>query len=183
MASSHGWGALGVEQAVWETPTPGWSLEGLYPTGLLTRISPTSGVIGDARGANAQLGEAPLQTRWCTAGGSYWEGLLKPAAGPRGIEPFSSHDGYSCESFTDFLVAMPVARAPRNPSRTTPLLDTLPGLQPPAPTRTLTAASIAIVIGGEQEPTTTTSRWGTLIPDQARGAAKGWHRIWELKGT
>lgn len=43
-------------------PPPGWSLEGAVPTAWLTADLSSSGVIGDARGANAQLGEALFNT-------------------------------------------------------------------------------------------------------------------------
>jgi creatinine amidohydrolase len=49
-------------------PPKGWSLEGQAPTAWLTRELSDSGVIGDPRGADAQLGEAlfeRLVEGWC----------------------------------------------------------------------------------------------------------------------
>jgi creatinine amidohydrolase len=40
------------------SPPPGWSLEGAVPAAWLTADLSASGVIGDARGASAELGEA-----------------------------------------------------------------------------------------------------------------------------
>jgi creatinine amidohydrolase len=39
-------------------PPPGWSLEGALPEAWLTADLSSSGVVGDARGASAALGEA-----------------------------------------------------------------------------------------------------------------------------
>ena len=61
---------------------PGWSLEGAVPNAWLTQDLSGSGVIGDARGASAELGEQlhqALVQGWC----QLFEGLLASDWPPR----------------------------------------------------------------------------------------------------
>jgi creatinine amidohydrolase len=65
------------------SPPPGWSLEGAVPDAWLTADLSSSGVIGDARGASAELGEAlfhELVIGWK----QLLEGLLHSQWPPRG---------------------------------------------------------------------------------------------------
>jgi creatinine amidohydrolase len=66
-----------------EPPPPGWSLEGAVPEAWLTRDLSRSGVIGDARGASAALGEA-LFERLVQGWQRLLEALLSSSWPPRG---------------------------------------------------------------------------------------------------
>jgi creatinine amidohydrolase len=61
-----------VDGLLQEPPPVGWSLEGAVPEAWLTRDLSRSGVVGDARGASAGLGEA---LEWRLVSG--WQGLLE----------------------------------------------------------------------------------------------------------
>ena len=60
-----------VDGLLQEPPPPGWSLEGAVPEAWLTTDLSSSGVVGDSRGASAELGAA-LEERLVSG----WQGLL-----------------------------------------------------------------------------------------------------------
>jgi creatinine amidohydrolase len=61
-----------VDGLLQEPPPPGWSLEGAVPEAWLTTDLSSSGVVGDSRGASAELGAA-LEERLVSG----WQALLK----------------------------------------------------------------------------------------------------------
>lgn len=72
-----------AEAAAGASPPPGWSLEGSAPTAWLTADLSCSGVIGDARGASAQLGKALFETL-VRGWRGLLEGLIESSWPPRG---------------------------------------------------------------------------------------------------
>jgi creatinine amidohydrolase len=60
-----------VDGLLQEPPPPGWSLEGAVPEAWLTTDLSSSGVVGDSRGASAELGAA-LEERLVSG----WQALL-----------------------------------------------------------------------------------------------------------
>ena len=74
-----------VDGLLSEPPPPGWSLEGAVPEAWLTGDLSSSGVIGDARQANAELGAA-LQQRLVEEWVLLLEGLLRSTWPPKAAQ-------------------------------------------------------------------------------------------------
>ena len=72
-----------VDGVLREPPPPGWSLEGAVPNAWLTADLSRTGVVGDSRGANAELG-ALLEQRLVQGWQLLLESLLNSAWPPRG---------------------------------------------------------------------------------------------------
>jgi len=70
-----------VDGLVPQAPPPGWSLEGAVPCAWLTHDLSACGVVGDARGANPELG-AQLQRRLVQGWRQLLEELLRSAWPP-----------------------------------------------------------------------------------------------------
>ncbi|MEY3750838.1 MAG: hypothetical protein RLZZ186_1257 [Cyanobacteriota bacterium] len=64
-----------VDGLLQEPPPPGWSLEGALPEAWLTADLSTCGVVGDSRGASAELGAA-LEERLVTGWQALFQALL-----------------------------------------------------------------------------------------------------------
>jgi creatinine amidohydrolase len=72
-----------VDGVLREPPPPGWSLEGAVPNAWLTADLSSTGVVGDSRGANTELG-ALLEQRLVQGWQLLLESLLNSAWPPRG---------------------------------------------------------------------------------------------------
>jgi creatinine amidohydrolase len=64
-----------VDGLLQEPPPLGWSLEGALPEAWLTADLSTCGVVGDSRGASAELGAA-LEERLVTGWQALFQALL-----------------------------------------------------------------------------------------------------------
>ena len=75
-----------VDGLLQEAPPPGWSLEGAVPEAWLTADLSSSGVVGDSRGASAELGAA-LQERLVSGWQELLTALLRSSWPPRPAQP------------------------------------------------------------------------------------------------
>ena len=75
-----------VDGLLLEPPPLGWSLEGAVPEAWLTADLSSSGVVGDSRGASAELGEA-LQERLVRGWQALLTALLQSSWPPRAAKP------------------------------------------------------------------------------------------------
>jgi creatinine amidohydrolase len=75
-----------VDGLLQEPPPPGWSLEGAVPEAWLTTDLSSSGVVGDSRGASAELGAA-LEERLVSGWQALLTALLRSSWPPGAAKP------------------------------------------------------------------------------------------------
>jgi len=79
-----------VDGLLQEPPPPGWSLEGAVPEAWLTADLSSSGVVGDSRGATAELGAA-LEERLVAGWQALFRALLRSSWPPGPGRPSQEH--------------------------------------------------------------------------------------------